>query len=237
MSSAASWISIQRHPEGKTSQETCRSRWWNRLLVSWARDFVSREPTHADVPKRSGVPPELTDAFPGSRFRPFSQVEVVSWIPLTSKKLCQVLNVLFNLCQNGRVAPAERLLPPANWNYNQDRFLSTFDAVISIRPNTNVLKRILHLKNSVRKAAELSTNAQHVQQIVRNQSNNFVDKRDLMEGEPLSCTILTASPSLADSDVLSPDNSQAMAHEQTSCLTYARIPILEFPIHTIPRFY
>lgn len=84
--------------------------------------------------------------------------------------------------QNGRVAPAERLLPPSNWNYNQDRFLSTFDAVMSIRPNSNVLQRILHFKNGVRKAAELSTNAQHVQQIVRNQSNNFVDKRDLMEG-------------------------------------------------------
>lgn len=84
--------------------------------------------------------------------------------------------------QNGRVAPAERLLAPANWNYNQERFLSTFDAIISIRPSTNVLQRLLHMKNSVRKAAELSTNAQHVQQIVRNQSNNFVDKRDLMEG-------------------------------------------------------
>jgi hypothetical protein len=69
--------------------------------------------------------------------------------------------------------------------------------VISIRPNTNVLQRILHLRNSVRKAAELSTNAQHVQQIVRNQSNNFVDKRDLMEGKlerTYMTMIMTALP-------------------------------------------
>lgn len=130
----------------------------------------------------SGVPVELTDAFPGSRFRPFSQVEVVSSCSFLVKEP-QASTKRHHSSQNGRVAPAERLLPPSNWNYNQERFLAVFDMVISIRPDINLIQRILHLKNGVRKAAELSTNAQHVQQIVRNQSSNFVDKRDLMEGK------------------------------------------------------
>lgn len=81
------------------------------------------------------IPSELTEAFPGSRFRPFSKVEV-----------------------NGRVAPAERLLPPANWTFNQDRFLSVFDQVISIQPSQSVFKRLLPFRNHpARKAAELMT--------------------------------------------------------------------------------
>lgn len=105
-----------------------------------------------------GVPAELQKAFPGSRFRPFSMVEV-----------------------NGKTAPAERLLPPATWPYNQERFLAVFDEVVSANPSQSAFARLLHIKSPARTAAKVSSSAQHVQQIVRNQSSSFVDKRDLLE--------------------------------------------------------
>jgi hypothetical protein len=146
----------------ETNDVRCSSLPPNALSRGAQRDKLVKKLSEAIGPVSNyGIPIEITEAFPGSRFRPFSQVEV-----------------------NGKVAPAERLLPPANWAYDESRFLSTFDAILAVRPNQSVLSRLLPFRQSGRrKTSELSSNAAHVQQIVRNQSSNFVDRRDLMEAK------------------------------------------------------
>jgi hypothetical protein len=55
-----------------------------------------------------GVPSELQEAFPGGRFRPFSQVEV-----------------------KGRLSSAERLLPHPSWDWDQERVVTAVNRVLA----------------------------------------------------------------------------------------------------------
>ena len=56
----------------------------------------------------NSVPVELTESYPGGRFRPFSVVEV-----------------------NGKVTTADRLLPQPSWQFEQDRIFSALQIILS----------------------------------------------------------------------------------------------------------
>ncbi|KAI5480077.1 hypothetical protein MNV49_002042 [Pseudohyphozyma bogoriensis] len=103
------------------------------------------------------VPPELQEAFPVGRFRPFSAVEVA-----------------------GVPKEAERLRPPVNWDWDQDRALKEFDAILCEAPRTSLLSKVLRLK-ATRRAPVLSAETTHVQTIIRDHLKTFVDRRDLLE--------------------------------------------------------
>ncbi|KAH8927466.1 hypothetical protein BT69DRAFT_1330378 [Atractiella rhizophila] len=106
-----------------------------------------------------GVPPELHEAFPANRFRPFSAVEV-----------------------EGRPTPAERLMPQATWDWNQQRVIAAFDRILAQKPRTGFLKHVLR-SNVPRRAATLDPGTQHVQTIVRQHASSFVDRRDMLEAK------------------------------------------------------
>ena len=53
--------------------------------------------------------------------------------------------------------------------------------ILSVEPEQNALRRFFKIKPPKRKPITLEGSAIHVQQIVRNQSASFVDKRDMLE--------------------------------------------------------
>ncbi|KAH9812207.1 AEX-3 domain-containing protein [Melampsora americana] len=105
-----------------------------------------------------GVPPEFHEAFPGGRFRPFSAVEI-----------------------KDSPSEAERLLPPAEWNWDQTKAVMAFDSILSKVPRKG-LARVFR-KQAYRHAAQLDASAQHVQEIVRKHTTGFVDRRDMLESK------------------------------------------------------
>ncbi|MBW0481814.1 hypothetical protein O181_021529 [Austropuccinia psidii MF-1] len=102
------------------------------------------------------VPVEFHEAFPGGRFRPFSAVEI-----------------------KGQPSEAERLLPPSDWNWDQDKTILKFDAVMSKVPSKGISKILK--KKTYRQAAVLDSSAQYVQETVRKHTIGFVNRRDLLE--------------------------------------------------------
>ncbi|KAG0147218.1 hypothetical protein CROQUDRAFT_656323 [Cronartium quercuum f. sp. fusiforme G11] len=103
-----------------------------------------------------GVPSEFHEAFPGGRFRPFSAVEI-----------------------KDTPSEAERLLPPAEWNWDQTKAVIAFDQILSKVPRTGFAK--VFRRRAYRQAAQLDSSAQHVQEIVRKHTTGFVDRRDMLE--------------------------------------------------------
>ncbi|GAA5980229.1 hypothetical protein JCM11641_005513 [Rhodosporidiobolus odoratus] len=130
------------------------------MTTGAARDRARKklETAIGNVGKYFGVPAELTEAFPGGRFRPFSMVEVA-----------------------GQPREAERLRPEAAWDWDETRVLKAFDAILSEAPRTG-LGRIFRSKRQ-RRPAELDKSALHAQSIVRKHANTFVDRRDMLEAK------------------------------------------------------
>lgn len=102
----------------------------------------------------TNVPREFQESFPQGRFRPLSKVEA-----------------------SGRVTNAERLLPPTTWTYDQDKIMQAFDQVLSTEQTRGWAKVLF--KTSRRK--QYSETKSQAQAIMRDHTNAFIDKRDLLE--------------------------------------------------------
>ncbi|KAM0755981.1 hypothetical protein T439DRAFT_351711 [Meredithblackwellia eburnea MCA 4105] len=139
-------VRIQRPHPGSISTGSIREKARKRLA-----DAIGLPSSYYHIPS------EFHEAFPGGRFRPFSEVEV-----------------------NGQPKDAERLHPDAAWDWDQNRVLSEFDAILKEAPPTSLLRKLFRVK-SLRKVQELEPGTLHVQEIVRKHASTFIDRRDLLE--------------------------------------------------------
>lgn len=79
----------------------------------------------------------------------------------------------------GQPSSAERLLPPSNWQFDDQAVLTTLDSVLALKPAIGF--RSIFKKTTTRKPVLLDPSSLHVQSILRRHSASFVDRRDLME--------------------------------------------------------
>ena len=137
---------------------TCIRPGPDALSTGSVRDtFVKKLEVAIARPKNvSGIPSEYSIAFPQNRFRPFSLIEV-----------------------DGQATSAERLVPPPNWQFEEQKVFATLDCILSQQPAKGF--KAIFKKTSPRKPVHLDPSAVHVQSILRRHSASFVDRRDLME--------------------------------------------------------